>query len=291
MVTGSARSQGEPAGVQLRGAPVLGRAELPETAGRVMEAWLGALTESVASGFKWLNANHGYNVTVFYDAYDWQRFVDGLWVTTWLSLVCIVASLVIGLMGALIDRANLSLATAVNDGFFSFFRYTPPLVQIYFVYFGIGYLLPTVEDGFGGREPILGGLALAIVALSCYAGASNFVIFRAAMAAVPRAVAEGALALGYGEAATYRHVVLPLALRLCLAPLLNNLVNLVKATAMAFAVAVPEVVYMTNQIGADAGNRAEMMTLLLVTYCLVVSVLAFGVGKVEDAMRLPGQAA
>lgn len=256
-----------------------------------MEGLLGVLADAVPNGFKWLNAAHGYNFTVFYDEYDWQRFTDGLWVTTWLSSICIAASLVIGLVSAIVGRAHLALVRHVNDGFFSVFRYTPPLVQIYFVYFGIGYLLPTVDDGYGGLEPILGGLALAIVALSCYAGATNYVIFRAAMDAVPAAAAEGALALGYGRGATYRHVVLPLALRLCLAPLLNNLVNLVKATAMAFAVAVPEVVYMTNQIGADTGNRAEMMTVLLVTYCVIVSILALGVGKVERAMRIPGQTA
>lgn len=252
---------------------------------------MSALLDAVPRFFLWLKEAHGLDFSVFYDRYDWDRFTDGLVVTSWLSLACIALSLVVGGTGVALAKTRSRLVQRLNEAFFMVFRYTPPLVQVYFFYFGVAQLLPDASDGFGGREPILGGLALAIISLSLYAGASNYVIFRAGMDSVPRAAIEAAAALGYTRLQAYRQVILPLALRLCLAPLLNNLVNLVKATAMAFAVAVPEVVYMTNQIGADNGNRAEMMTLLLLTYCLIVSVLVFGVGRVERRMRIPGYAA
>jgi len=63
---------------------------------------------------------------------------------------------------------------------------------------------------------------------------------------------------------------LPLAFRVCLPALNNNLVNLVKTTTLAFAIAVPEMLYVSSQIWSDNVNVREMMTFLLVAYPLSV---------------------
>src|SRR3546814_1250803 len=80
-------------------------------------------------------------------------------------------------------------------------------------------------------------------------------------------------ALGYTRLQTYLWIVLPLAFRVCLPALNNNLVNLVKTTTLAYAIAVPEMLYMANQIWSDSVNVPEMMTFLLFAYVLLDGIL------------------
>jgi polar amino acid transport system permease protein len=81
---------------------------------------------------------------------------------------------------------------------------------------------------------------------------------------------------------------MPLAFRICLPALNNNLVNLVKTTTLAYAIGVPELLYMSNQIWSDSVNVPEMMMILLFTYIGLVAILVFGMHRWERAMRLPG---
>ena len=61
------------------------------------------------------------------------------------------------------------------------------------------------------------------------------------------------------------------------------------ASAAVFTrIAVPEMLYMANQIWSDSVNVPEMMTFLLIAYVFLVGVLVWGMHRWERAMRLPG---
>ena len=68
----------------------------------------------------------------------------------------------------------------------------------------------------------------------------------------------------------------------------NNLVNLVKTTTLAYAIAVPEMLYETNQILSDNVNVTEIMIFLLLAYFFLVGVLVWGMNKWEQSMKIPG---
>jgi len=105
---------------------------------------------------------------------------------------------------------------------------------------------------------------------------------------VPNETVEAAEALGYSRLQAYVHVILPLAFRISLPALNNNLVNLVKTTTIAYAIAVPEMLYVANQIWSDELNVPEMMNVLLVIYVLLVGIVVYVMGRWERAMRVPG---
>ena len=86
----------------------------------------------------------------------------------------------------------------------------------------------------------------------------------------------------------YRDITLPLAFRVVLPALNNNLVNLVKTTTLAYAIAVPEMLYEANQIWSDNVNVTEMMIFLLLAYFALVGVLVSGMNRWERAMKIPG---
>lgn len=241
---------------------------------------------AIAEFFRWLNDAHGLNFSIFYDAYDRDRFLLGLWTTLYISVVCIVLSLAIGVVGAWLQGVRSGLLRALLQGYVQLFRNTPPLVQLLFFYFGIG----TAIGAFTGGGSGLGSVGWAIVSFSLFAGAFNVEIFRSGIEAVPETTREAAESLGYTRLGTYRHIVFPLAFRISLPALGNNLVNLIKTTTLAYAIAAPELLYASAQIWSEVLNVREMMNVLLVSYILFVAALVFVLNRVEQALRIPGYA-
>ncbi len=105
---------------------------------------------------------------------------------------------------------------------------------------------------------------------------------------MPKSTVEAAESLGFTRLQTYALVVLPLALRVSLPALNNNLVNLVKTTTLAYAIGVPELLYVSAQIWSDDQSVREMMNLLLVAYVAIVGVLVYVTRRWERALRIPG---
>ena len=237
--------------------------------------------------FRRLYETHGIKLTIFYDAFDRARFFHGFLTSVRLMAVCLVCSVSIGVVGAWAQGSRLRPARAVMQTYIQFFRNTPPLVQLYFFYFALGSYL-RLTNPVGIEVPIVSNFVWAAICLSLYAGSFNVEIFRAGIEAVPKETIEAAEALGYSRLKAYAYVILPLAFRISLPALNNNLVNLVKTTTIAYAIAVPEMLYVANQIWSDELNVPEMMNVLLVIYVSLVGVLVLIMGRWERAMRIPG---
>ena len=245
--------------------------------------------QAIGDWFQRLYETTGLNFSVFYDAYDWDRYFAGLKMTLLLSVTTILLSLIIGALGALIQGSPSRLLRLCVNAFVVVFRNTPPLVQLFFFYFGLGTMLPAVETA-GMRVPLLNNVQWAIISLSLFAAAFNVEIFRSGIEAVPRTTLEAAEALGYTRFKAYLHIVFPLAIRVCLPALNNNLVNLLKTTTLAYAIAVPETLYAVKQIWSESQNVLEMMVVLLATYGILVGILVWLMHRWERAMRIPGYA-
>ena len=236
--------------------------------------------------FRWLHDASGINLTIFYDPFDRGRFASGFLMTVKLSAVCVVLSVLIGIVGAWLQGSRLRITRNVIYWYIQFFRNTPPLVQLYFFYFGVGSLMTTQVSGIA--VPMVSNVAWAIVSLSFFAGAFNVEIFRSGVEAVPKTTIEAAESLGFSRLRTYLLIVLPLAFRISLPALNNNLVNLVKTTTLAYAIAVPEMLYVSSQIWSDELNVPVMMNVLLLCYFALVGSLVYVMHRWERAIRVPG---
>jgi polar amino acid transport system permease protein len=237
--------------------------------------------------FRLLHETTGIKLTIFYDAFDRARFLYGFLTSVRLMSLCLVLSVVIGVVGAWVQGSRLRLLRLATQGYIQLFRNTPPLVQLYFFYFALGSYLK-VATTTGLSVPLVSNFTWAVICLSLYAGAFNVEIFRAGIEAVPRETIEAAESLGYTRLKAYFHIILPLAFRISLPALNNNLVNLIKTTTISYAIAVPEMLYVANQIWSDESNVPEMMNVLLVVYVSLVGLLVFVMGKWERALRVPG---
>ena len=248
------------------------------------------MPESIANFFRELAETHPkWNFIFFYDPVQGDRVLSGLWMTIQLSVVCVIFSVVIGVVGAWLQGSKNKYFRSFVQGYIQFFRNTPPLVQLLFFYFALGQFTPTYSPDGWLEEPIISNVGWAIISLSFFAGAFNVEIFRAGIEAVPESTVEAADALGMNSIQIYSYVVLPLAFRVSLPALNNNLVNLVKTTTQAMAIAVPELLYEMVSIYNDysTAQNASMVVLFL-AYIFLVGILVLGMTRWEQAIKIPG---
>lgn len=243
------------------------------------------MIEALTGYFKWLNDAHHINLPMFYSAYDWEQLVTGIKYTAILSVLSILGSVAVGVIGAYLQMSRLRLARWAVALYIQLFRNTPPLTQLYFFYFALG---PYLTQWAGLSSPVLTNVTWAVISLTLYAGAFNVEIFRAGIEAVPETTLEAAQALGLNRRQLFYWVVVPLAFRTSLPSLNNNLVNLIKTTTTAFAIAVPELLYASSQIWSENLNTLEMMLFLLVFFCAVIGLFIAVMHRWERSIAIPG---
>ena len=218
-----------------------------------------------------------------------DRVIEGFWTTIELAVVCVLSSVVIGIVGAWMQNQPNRFLRILVQGYIQFFRNTPPLIQLLFFYFALGQFTPTYSPDGWLEIPVISNVGWAIISLSFFAGAFNVEIFRAGIEAVPESTKEASEALGFSHLQTYRYIVLPLAFRVSLPSLNNNLVNLVKTTTQAMAIAVPELLYQMVSIYNDYSTAMNAsMLLLFVVYIGLVAILVLGMSRWEENSRIPG---
>jgi len=235
----------------------------------------------------WL-VDHGMNLTILWDPADGRRFAMGLLLTIVLAALSILVSLAIGVAGALAKGSRFAAGRKVVGAYVELFRNTPLLAQMYFFFFGVGALLPMAVDASGEPVRMLGSFGWAVIVLGLHSGAFQIEALRGSIDAVPRSTIEAAEALGLDRTQIFRRVIWPLALRNSLPALGNSIAQTIKATSVAFAIAVPELTYACNRIWSDSFNVPVMIQVLLVTYLVMIGAVSQGMRRIERRLHLPG---
>ena len=248
------------------------------------------MPEFIADFFRQLAEDHPrWNFIFFYEPVEIQRVLSGIWVTLELSIVCLILSVVIGVIGAWLQGSPIKWLRNIVQGYIQFFRNTPPVVQLLFFYFALGQFTPTYSPDGWLEVPWISNVGWAIISLSFFAGAFNVEIFRAGIESVPDSTKEAAEALGYSRIKSYLYIILPLAFRVSLPALNNNLVNLVKTTTQAIAIAVPELLYQCVTIWNNYPSaQYPAMLFLFVFYIGLVGLIVMGMNRWERQLKIPG---
>ncbi|MDI1245978.1 MAG: amino acid ABC transporter permease, partial [Rhodoferax sp.] len=199
--------------------------------------------------------------------------LEGLWVTILLGLVSILAGFVSGLCLALIRVYGAPFLQAITRIYIDVFRSIPLLVLLVLVY----YALPFV----GIRMSSFASAATAITLVSC---AYTAEIFRAGLEAIPKGQFEAADAIGLSFFNSMRDVILPQAMRIVIPPLTSNCINVLKDTALASVVAMPDLLKQATQAQALAANPTPLIG-AAVLYLLLLLPLVRLVGYFETQHR------
>ena len=199
--------------------------------------------------------------------------LEGLWTTVLLGAVSIVLGMASGMPLALLRIYAPTPWRQLARLYIDVFRSIPLLVLLVLVY----YALPFV----GVR---LSSFAAAATALSMVSCAYTAEIFRAGIEAVPKGQFDAASAIGLTFADALRSVILPQALRIVTPPLTSNCINVLKDTALASVVAMPDLLKQATQAQALAANPSPLIGAALLYLALLLPLVRL-VGHFESRHR------
>ena len=191
-----------------------------------------------------------------------------------------------------------TIATVYTD----FFRNTPLIVQFMFIHFGLqlGKLIQEpaqafLEDSTGGvaqfiKDEFLNDRAYisAICALGFNSGAYQCETIRGAIQAIPSAQMEAGRSVGLTYMQTMRRIILPQAIRICIPPMGNEMVNLVLNSSLAMVIGYAELTRQGKLITAVTFQMAYTWGMVLVSYFVITWTLALLLRRLEESTRIPG---
>lgn len=164
-------------------------------------------------------------------------YLKGLWTTVSLVLISFVIGAIISIPIALGRRSTSRLARGLSFVFVYFFRGTPLIAQIFLVYYGFGQFRGAFES-IGLWWFFREAWYCAIFALSLNTAAYQAEILRGAIESVGRGQWEGARALGLSRLVIFWKIILPQAMIVALRPYANEIILMIKASAIVAIITV-----------------------------------------------------
>ena len=186
-------------------------------------------------------------------------FVNGAWMTLFISVFGIALAILTGIICAAIETARIPVLRQITTVYIEVSRNTPLLVQLYFLYFG----LPTM--GFVWSAELC-----AIVGLGFLGGSYMAESMRAGLQSVPQIQRENAYMLGFNTWQTLTRVIVPQAVSISTPGIVANVIFLIKESSVVSAIALADVMYMAKDLMGMYYNTYEALFMLIVTYLIIL---------------------
>jgi polar amino acid transport system permease protein len=198
----------------------------------------------------------------------------GMWVTLLATVVAFAIALVFGLLLSIGRRSKFKPVYWTVTGFVEFVRTTPPLVQLYFVF----YVLPLYGVSL---SPFAAGAITLGLHYSTYCSE----IYRSGIESVSRGQWEAATALNFLPLQKWTRVVLPQAIPPIIPMLGNYLIVLFKETPLLSAITLVEMLQTAKIIGSETFRYLEPVTIVGVLFLLLSYFSAILIRRLEDKMN------
>ena len=212
------------------------------------------------------------------------RILEGAWLTLELVGIAVIAGLILALPLGIARASRHWWLRAVPYGYIFFFRGTPLLVQLFLVYYGLaqfeavreGALWPYLRDAYW----------CAIITLTLHTAAYIAEILRGAIQAVPPGEIEAARALGMARWQALLYIVLPRAARIGLPAYSNEVILMLKASALASTITLLELTGMSRTIIARTYQPVEIFFAAGLFYLLAAYLLVQAFRLLERRLRV-----
>ncbi len=204
---------------------------------------------------------------------EFPTLLEGALLTIHLSLLTLLFSLIVGTVGALCRLSGIRWLRKLATWYVEVVRNTPLLVQLFFIYFGLGQVNIDVPNYLA-----------ALIGLVLNNGAYLTEIIRAGIEAIPRGQYHAGLSLGLSYPQLMRHVVFPQAFRVVYPPLCNQFIGIILFSSLVSVIAVEDLALKGKMLISRTFRSFE--TYLVVAGMYVVMTLA-----ISAALKLIGRRA
>lgn len=193
--------------------------------------------------------------------YAWSilpALLDGVAVTLEATCGGMAIAILGGLTLAIARLSRSPILSAAAISYMEFFRLTPLLVQLFFIF----YVLPS----YGIR---LSGFTCGVIGLGLYYSAYTSEVFRAAIESIPRGQWEAATALNYSRGATWQRIILPQTPPIVVPVLANYTIGMFKESALLATITVNELLGSALKEASVTFRYLETITLVGLLYCVM----------------------
>lgn len=219
---------------------------------------------------KYMTVSRKSNTMLKYAPY----FVKGVWYTIVITIFSVIIGIILGTALALMRLSKVVPLRWFATAYIEFIRGTPQMVQILFVYFGVGYIIPNLSAVVAGT-----------IAIGLNSGAYVAEDIRSGINATPIGQTEAARSLGLSQAKTYRYVVIPQALRNIWPALGNELITLLKDSSLVSVIGVSELMYQTQLIQTSTYRGVLPLFIAMVIYFILTFTLSRILNHFEKRMK------
>lgn len=209
---------------------------------------------------------------------DWLISAWG-WTLAVALLSLFVALLFGSIMGILRTTPNRGLVF-LGNAWTELFRNIPLLVQIFLWYHVVPSLFPALRD--------VPSFILVVMGLGLFTSARISEQVRAGIMSLPRGQRMAGLAVGFTLPQTYRYVLLPMAFRIVIPPLTSESMNIIKNSAVAFAVSISELTMFALQAQEETSRGIEVYLAVTGLYFISAFVINRIMHSVEARVQVPG---
>ena len=217
------------------------------------------------------------------------EIMAGLGRTLILTVVGMAFAILLGILLAACRLSENKVLQAVAGAYLWFFRGTPLLIQLIFLY-NLSALYPRLGIGvpFGGPE-LLGGptnsvltlWTVALVGLALHESAYMAEIVRGGLLSVPKHQTEAAAALGMNNLMAFRRIILPQALRVIVPPTGNQVIGMLKYSSLVSVIALPDLLYSAQMIYTQTFETIPLLIVVSFWYLVCTSVLTIFQQRIE----------
>ncbi len=211
-------------------------------------------------------------------------FLEGAWLTLQLVGISVIAGLIFALPLGIARASRHFPVRALPYAYIFFFRGTPLLVQLFLVYYGMAQFDAVRQSALWPylRDPYW----CAIITMTMHTAAYIAEIIRGAIQNVPHGEIQAARALGMSRSQALLHIILPRATRIGLPAYSNEVILMLKASALASTITLLELTGMARKIAARTYMHEEMFLTAGLIYLVIAFILMQGFKALERWLRV-----
>lgn len=203
--------------------------------------------------------------------------LQGTVITLQIAAVSLLLGLAIGLPVGVGRVYGPVWVQRVLGAYITLFQGTPLLIQLFVVYYG----LPDLGLTFGRMEA-------AFLTLGLNSGAYQAEYLRGALQSVSEGQMTAARAIGMSKWQAIRSIILPQALRLVLPAWSNEVIAMLKNTAVVFVIAVPDLMTQAKNLSSRYFAPIPIYMTVAVFYIILVGAVYLILRQVERKVQIPG---
>lgn len=218
----------------------------------------------------------------------WLYILGGAGWTISLMLSAFALALALGVVIGTLRTVENRFVRGFAEAWIELFRNIPLIVQIFIWFFVVPEFIPWYKEWMIRTDPIYSQFFSAFICMGLFTSSRVAEQVRSGIASIPKGLMSASKALGLTRLQTYAFVILPMAMRLIVPPLTSEAMNLVKNTAVALTIGLPELTMRANEMGENTFQFFAAYCWATVIYIAIALIVNRAMGAVEKRARIPG---